>query len=118
MPVLVPLQNTKSKPAPIDAMMLNQSFVIDLHHFDKIHLFALGSGARILPDDFPAIRKITGAVMLPNPWLSLRQYFKERAQFTVALADPSLRAEEVGNKGAFENAIRRVKGQQRFDVAL
>jgi hypothetical protein len=57
------LKDLEPTPAPVDAVVADQP-VLDLHHLDEIHLFAVGLSPRIFPNQRTPVREESSAIPL------------------------------------------------------
>ena len=88
--VSVELQNAKPAPAPIDAVALNQSDLVQLHGLHEIHLLAVRRCARVLPDQSPSVGQVAGAVILPKRRLALGEQVKQPLQLAASAQNAAL----------------------------
>jgi hypothetical protein len=93
-----------ASPSPIDAVGLNES-VVDFHHLDEVHLFAVWSPSRVLPRHWAPIGEKPRAVVLPLVRSASDDFGKKRTKLVVPVCDtPS--APNVGGDRTFR-ALRR-----------
>src|ERR1051325_1243294 len=95
--VFVALYYAESEPAPIDAMPLDQAFVVEFHRLYKVHLITVRRGARVFPDESFSVGQISSAVILPDRGLALCDCFKKIQYLLPPTANSLLLAEYVRN---------------------
>lgn len=84
--VLVLPEHVDALPAPVNVMGPDES-VLDFHHFDKVHLFALGALARVLPGRSVPVGEEAGSVVLADLGRAREYLGQEGPKLVVAAAD-------------------------------
>lgn len=114
--ILVTLQDSDAKPAPIDTVTLDLPFIVEVHHLDEVHLLALPRVARIFPDQALPIGKVTRAVIQPNRWLALGKLREQRAQLVATTQRTRFRAEQMRHQRALEMGIGYIESAKCVGV--
>jgi hypothetical protein len=105
-----------ASPSPIDAVGLNES-VLDFHHLDEVHLFAVWSLSRVLPRHPAPVGEEPLAVVLPLVRSAGDDFGKKRTKLVVPMCDtPTI--ENVGGDRTFQCRVDGIAGQQRVHIMV
>jgi hypothetical protein len=105
-----------ASPSLIDPVGLNES-VLDFHHLDEVHLFAVWSLSRVLPRHPAPIGEKPLAVVLPLVRSACDDFGKKRTKLVVPMCDTPT-AQNVGGDRTFERRVDGVAGQQRVHIMV
>jgi hypothetical protein len=97
-------------PSPIDAVGLNES-VLDFHHLDEVHLFAVWSLSRVFPRHPAPVGEELLAVVLPLVRGASDDFGKKRTKLVVPMCDTPT-TQDVGGDRTFQCRVNGIAGQQ------
>src|SRR2546421_463739 len=116
--IFVALQNAEPEPAPIHAMALNQTVIVQVHRLDKIHLVALRSRPGIFPDDSFSISQVSRAMVLSDAWLSSCYSLEELENLPPTSTDSFLLVQQVRNEWTLYRCVFGIEFGDCFCVVV
>jgi hypothetical protein len=114
--ILVVTKDFHASPSPIDAVGLNES-VLDFHHLDEVHLFAVWSLSRVRSRHPASVGEEPLAVVRPLLRSASDDFGKKRTKLVVPMSDTPT-TQNVGGDRTFQCRVNGIAGQQRVHIMV